>query len=282
VKLNSFLIWKYTVRWSIYAEIALLSGNVLFGNLRRRKKRRKIEILFDIMKNSILKTKFEMGKLYVLDNENLKLLNQFVKRKKIVVMEKVFDLWKEEISKNWKSRRKKPPDKKIMITFKILNRKELNQLKSKIRRSRNETKRNNNNEVRMMKEMLFKKVVEIIRNNQYLNEADVCYDAEKETKERLMKLQQYRSVVDMIDQTSELVKSEVDISCHGQVLVELSTESHGRNRNGCICNNKKTVAIKVFLGMTQKVANYNEKELSMDNDQFMKILMVNLKQDGEM
>jgi hypothetical protein len=33
--------------------------------------------------------------------------------------------------------------------------------------------------------------------------------------------------------------------------------------------------------MTEKVANYYEKEISVDNDQFVKILMTNMRQDGE-
>jgi hypothetical protein len=49
VKLNNFLIWKYTVRWNLYAEITLLSGKVTFGYLRNRKKRRRLEILFSLM-----------------------------------------------------------------------------------------------------------------------------------------------------------------------------------------------------------------------------------------
>jgi hypothetical protein len=103
--------------------------------------------------------------------------------------------------------------------------------------------------VRMKEEFRFEKVAEIIRDNQYLNEGDVYYDVEKETKGRLVKLQQYQSVVNKIEQASELINTEVDIKFHGRVFEELSTESHGRNRNGYICKNKKTVAIKVFVGM---------------------------------
>jgi hypothetical protein len=41
VKLNNFLIWKYTVRCDLYAEVILLSGKVAFGYLSNRKKRRR-------------------------------------------------------------------------------------------------------------------------------------------------------------------------------------------------------------------------------------------------
>jgi hypothetical protein len=194
---------------------------------------------------SILKTKFEMNKLYELDKEKLKFLIQFVKRKtirrreEIVIMEKVFYLWKEKISKNWKSRRKKPSDKKIIIYFEVLSRKKFNQLKNVLRRSKDETRRNNANEVRMMQKILFNNVDEIVQNNRNINDGDIFSDARKETEGKLMKLQLYRSVVEIISHTSELVKIEVDIKCHGQVFEVLSIESHDRDQNSCILIKRK-------------------------------------------
>jgi hypothetical protein len=74
----------------------------------------------------------------------------------------------------------------------------------------------------------------------------------------LIKLQQYISVADKIDHIQELVKIEVDIKCHGQVYEVLSTESLGRNWNGCICNNKKTAAIKAIPSEAElKACFYN-------------------------
>jgi hypothetical protein len=102
VKLNSFLIWKYSVRWNIYAEIKLLSGNVVFGQIRSRKKRRKLEILFEVMRNTILKNNFNVDKLYVMNKENLKFIMQFIRKKRrrrneeIIFIENVIELWKEE------------------------------------------------------------------------------------------------------------------------------------------------------------------------------------------
>jgi hypothetical protein len=114
VKLNSFLIWKYTVRWNVYAEIALLSGRVVFEHLRSRKNRIRLEVFFDLMQNSILKNNFEMNKLYLLNHDNLKMLMQFIRKKRrrgergeIISFEQENELWEEEVSRNWKNRRKK-------------------------------------------------------------------------------------------------------------------------------------------------------------------------------
>jgi hypothetical protein len=41
--MNSFPIWEYIVRWNIYVEIILSNDNVIVGNLRSRKKIRRIK-----------------------------------------------------------------------------------------------------------------------------------------------------------------------------------------------------------------------------------------------
>jgi hypothetical protein len=74
VNLNSFLIWKYTIRRNIYAEITILSGIVVFRQIRSRKKRSRLEILFEIMQNPILKNNFNVNNLYMLNKDNLKFL----------------------------------------------------------------------------------------------------------------------------------------------------------------------------------------------------------------
>jgi hypothetical protein len=142
MKFNSFLILKFTMKWNIYAEIALFSGNIVFGNLNSRKKGRGNEIIFDIMKNSILKIKFEVNKLYILGSNELEFLIQWIKKKKrrrsenIIMKEETFDLWKGEVSINWKHRKKKPQDKIDVIEFKTLNVKLLNQFKNKLKKNR--------------------------------------------------------------------------------------------------------------------------------------------------
>jgi hypothetical protein len=74
MKVNSFMVWKCTLKWSIYAEVTMFSGIVLFGNLKNKRKRRKVEVLTDIIQSSGLKSKIEFGKLYVLDKNRLKFL----------------------------------------------------------------------------------------------------------------------------------------------------------------------------------------------------------------
>jgi hypothetical protein len=83
LKLNSFLIWNYKIRWSLYAEVAILSGNIIFVNLRNKKKRKRVEILYNLLKNQMLEGKFEVERLYEIEGEeNLKCLRNFGRRKK--------------------------------------------------------------------------------------------------------------------------------------------------------------------------------------------------------
>jgi hypothetical protein len=112
VKLNKFLIWKYTVRWNLYAEITLLSGRVIFGNLRNKKKRRRLEVLFGLMKEMVLGNKFEKDSLYLINQDNLKVMLQFTRKKRrrklieeLVFEENISNLFKEEVGRNWKNRR---------------------------------------------------------------------------------------------------------------------------------------------------------------------------------
>jgi hypothetical protein len=44
---------------NLYAEISLLSGTVIFGKSRNKKKKRRIELLYEILKQLILKKKFD-------------------------------------------------------------------------------------------------------------------------------------------------------------------------------------------------------------------------------
>jgi hypothetical protein len=114
--LNSFLIWKYTVRWSLYPEITLFNGEMIYGNLRSKKKKRRIEILYELLRKLILEKKFEENKIYKMVNkENMKRLINFASRKKkrkieiILLSEKKEEFIKERICKNWTAIRKKPP-----------------------------------------------------------------------------------------------------------------------------------------------------------------------------
>jgi hypothetical protein len=63
MKLNNFLIWKYAVRWSLYTKVSLFGNNVINGNSKIKKKRRRMEILCELLKKLILEKKFERDKL---------------------------------------------------------------------------------------------------------------------------------------------------------------------------------------------------------------------------
>jgi hypothetical protein len=148
VKFNRFLIWKYTVWWNLYAEITLLSGRVIFGNLRNKKKRRSLEVLFILVKEMVLRNKFERDSLYLINQDNLKILLQFIRKKRRrkmkeerVFEENISDLFKEEVGRNWKNRRKKPPDKIIKMNFKIIRRKEFNVLQRNLKMNKQDERK---------------------------------------------------------------------------------------------------------------------------------------------
>jgi hypothetical protein len=107
VKLNSFLIWIYTVRWNLYAEISLLSSKVMFGCSRSRKKRRRLEVMYSLWYNLVLKNKFKSNKLYLVNQSSLKVILKFiVKRKKrrqkkeLVYEENVGQMIEAKVGKN--------------------------------------------------------------------------------------------------------------------------------------------------------------------------------------
>jgi hypothetical protein len=82
-KENSFIIWAISVRWSIYAELNFVHKTALFDNLRSRKKRRRIDLLFNLLKDVVDKMKFEKNKIYNrINRENLRELIRYSCRRK--------------------------------------------------------------------------------------------------------------------------------------------------------------------------------------------------------
>jgi hypothetical protein len=79
---------------------------------KNKKKRRRIEILYELLKKLILDRKFEENKLCIIINrENLKQLINFTDKKKrkkeyVIFLEEEEEFIEEKISKNWKTRRK--------------------------------------------------------------------------------------------------------------------------------------------------------------------------------
>jgi hypothetical protein len=72
VKLNSFLICKYTVKWNLQAEISLLNRIFVFNKSRSKKMMRRIKIIYELLKSLIMKKDFDENKLYkLIDKKNL-------------------------------------------------------------------------------------------------------------------------------------------------------------------------------------------------------------------
>jgi hypothetical protein len=88
-----------------------------------------VNVIDDFKNMFILKP----GRIYnIFNRENLDLLLRKTVRKKkrekdiLSCKEEVMHNYLEKISKNWKTRRKKPPDKIIEVKFSSLNMKEYN------------------------------------------------------------------------------------------------------------------------------------------------------------
>jgi hypothetical protein len=116
---------------------------VIFGNSRSRKKKRRIEVLFELLKKLILEGKFEENKIYkMVDKESLKQLINYASRKKrkrfevTLLKEKKEEFIKEKVCKNWKNKRKKPPDKVVEVEIVSLNLREMNQLRNEVKNFR--------------------------------------------------------------------------------------------------------------------------------------------------
>jgi hypothetical protein len=127
-KFNSFLIWKYTVMWNLYAIINLLSCKVTFGCSRSKKKRRRLEVLYNLLYRLMLKNRFESNEMMLINQNSLKTILRFMKKKKkrrpkieLIYEKEIVQTIKIEIDKNWRSRKKKPPDKIVKMDFKIIN-----------------------------------------------------------------------------------------------------------------------------------------------------------------
>jgi hypothetical protein len=111
------------------------------------------------------KMKFEENKMYNLINrKNLEHLIRYTCRK--MKKSKLYLLIEEgdqlnicqKLSKNWRSRKKKPPDKEIKINMSILSLKEFNLLRRKAK-MRKEQKRKELKEVKIKNREFNKKVI---------------------------------------------------------------------------------------------------------------------------
>jgi hypothetical protein len=127
---NKFIIWKHVIKWKLYAEVLINEKVALIEGFGRRKKRRRIEVLFNyIMKFNYL-VRMKERKLYnIFTKDNLEqLIRRAVKKKRtdLYCDEKEEELCSDKFSKNWKTRRKKPPDKIVdvkMLSYEVTGKK---------------------------------------------------------------------------------------------------------------------------------------------------------------
>jgi hypothetical protein len=129
----------------------------------------------------------------------------------------------------------------------------------------------------------FKLVKEVQRctdQDESADSYDVCYEAEKILKE----LQQYRSIVGSIDQFDNLIKSEVDTPCLGQVLNLFwpCTESEARERLGHTYDKGKMPKTWDLVETENLTTNVFNVIVSMDDHQVMVMMLINCEQYEEL
>jgi hypothetical protein len=172
---------------------------------------------------------------------------------------------KEKLVKNWKTRRKKPPDKEVEIRLISSNMKEMNQLKKEVERiKRLERKK------RKSYELLEKQLkIEDMNSNEILLSNSVKHDAskrfycsvwcdvkrsdlEQETLER-----EYRSLDIEFEYHQKLIKLEANVICQGQEMNLLMLPTVERTRvfmDYKTCN-KKIAINQDFLDEAEKITN---------------------------
>lgn len=105
--IDRFIIWKYAIKWEVYAEILFNGKLIIMNGFGNRKKRRKIDILYDIINSFQRMFKMKNDRIYNLFNQkNLKqLIRKAVKKKRrikyvLYFEEETIDLYLEKVSKN--------------------------------------------------------------------------------------------------------------------------------------------------------------------------------------
>jgi hypothetical protein len=118
---KNFVIWKHAEKWRKYAEINTLGDALIFESFekRKRKRRKKVETIFNCLRRIDLCRKLKEGKIYDLFTKKNQefIIKKAVKNKKAVwsSAELEENLNNFNLNRNWKC--KKPPDKVIHIVF---------------------------------------------------------------------------------------------------------------------------------------------------------------------
>jgi hypothetical protein len=116
---DKFIIWKHIVKWKKYTEINVNEEALLFEGFGKKKKRKKIETLFNCIKKLNIMKNMKKGKIYNLFTEsNLEHIIRKIVRKKdsnLSYVEKEENIDLEKLFMNWRTRKKKSPDKIVNV-----------------------------------------------------------------------------------------------------------------------------------------------------------------------
>jgi hypothetical protein len=130
--IDRFIIWKYAIKCEMYPEMLFKKKLIYINGYGNRKKRRRIEVLYNAINNIQDLCKLKAGKIYnIFNRENLEhLIRKAVKKKKkekkiLYCKEEELVLCLEKVNKNWKTRRKNP-DKIVKVIVSSLYIKEFN------------------------------------------------------------------------------------------------------------------------------------------------------------
>jgi hypothetical protein len=120
---EKYIIWKHAVKWRKYAEINSRDESLLFEGFNKKKKRRRIEVLFNCMQKFNLIRNMKENKIYnIFTRNNLEFIVRKAVRKKNSSW--MYSEYEEEANSgnlidNWKIKIKKPPDKIVNLELLI-------------------------------------------------------------------------------------------------------------------------------------------------------------------
>jgi hypothetical protein len=123
-----------------YIEINLYGKIAPFKNSRKRKKRKRIEIIYNLLIKLLKNRIFVKDKVYnIINKRNLEMLilNNRKKRRKLkktlILSTQSEETIPPKLSKNWETRRNKNPEIEVCIGMEFLSIKELNEFKRKMK-----------------------------------------------------------------------------------------------------------------------------------------------------
>jgi hypothetical protein len=141
---DKFVIWKHSVKWRRYAGINVNEEALLFEGFNKKKKRRRIETIYNCLKKFNIMKSIKEGRIYNIFTEHNQ---EFIIRKAIrkknsnlnyVEEEEIID--PEKLFMNWRTRKKKPSDKLINVVMfiyrKIVEKKDKKVFKGKRKKRR--------------------------------------------------------------------------------------------------------------------------------------------------